>query len=380
MTDPLDRMEREIDSQVDFLPICLQSLRDQLRSVLPPSEAAAVERVHLVGCGDSYQAGLATTLAFGRWAGLPAEAHLALEFTGYRTPLLGAKDLVVPISNSGRVARTVEAAVMAKARGVPVLAITGDGDGHLARETGRALVTDAAEGVGVTPGTHSFLASLAGAWEIARHLAEVRHSAGPEEVAAVDNALDELPGLMKRLLEECRAWPEPVLALFEAGVPAHILGAGPAWAMALCAQMKLLESAALTALPFELEEWAHSGFFLATSNTPVMILVPPGESVARAKEIVKAPLALGAPLVVIAPAGEQSAWGSTAHHIELPADLSETLSPALIALPIQTLALALARRRAATPLGFDDARRREINFEQIFDSEVRGEPPRWKAP
>ncbi len=53
MTDPLDRMEREIDSQVDFLPSCLKSLRDQLKSVLPASEAAAVERVHLVGCGDS---------------------------------------------------------------------------------------------------------------------------------------------------------------------------------------------------------------------------------------------------------------------------------------------------------------------------------------
>lgn len=370
MTDALNQMEREIVAQPALADALGPAFRERLHDLIPSEAVAPIERVHLVGCGDSHQAGLATTLAFGQWAGLPAEAHQALEFTGYRAPLVGPRDLVIPISNSGRVARTVEAAVMARARGARVIAITGNPDGPLARECGDALITNTASSVGVTPGTHSFLASMIAAWSIAQHLSAASYPSG--------KGAGGLGPHLTHALDVARALPSSLLDLLDSGVPPHVLGAGPAHAIALYAQMKFLESAAVTAMPFELEEWAHAGFFLATERTPVLIFAPEGESLARARELVRAPLALGAPVIAFVPAGSESEWHGVHHVIPVPPNLPEALAPAALALPIQWLALGLARRRAATPLGFDDSARRDINFEQIFDSEIRREPPTWK--
>ena len=112
MSDPLDVMEREISAQSDLVVRCLASVAPQLDHLLPRDLSQRIKRVHLVGCGDSFQAGLAARLAFEQWGGLWTEAHMALEFNAHRSPRIGPGDLVVPISNSGKVARTVETAVM----------------------------------------------------------------------------------------------------------------------------------------------------------------------------------------------------------------------------------------------------------------------------
>src|SRR6266566_7119839 len=68
-------------------------------------------RVYLVGCGDSHYCGLATRHAFERWSGIPTEALESLEFSRYALESAASDALVVAVSNSGRVARTVECAI-----------------------------------------------------------------------------------------------------------------------------------------------------------------------------------------------------------------------------------------------------------------------------
>jgi glucosamine 6-phosphate synthetase-like amidotransferase/phosphosugar isomerase protein len=375
MGDPLDVMEREIEAQGAFVPICWRTVAEQLSSTLPASLARGIERVHLVGCGDSHQAGLAASFAFEAWADVGAEAHMALEFTSHHAAHLGPGDLVVPISNSGRVARTVEAAVMARGRGARVLAVTGRPDGRLAQESDAVIGTGGAQTVGLTPGTHSFVASLITVWGLAHHLAILRGRGESSAVRRAESDIGRMPALCDEMLGHCRAIPERVIALFSTSTPIQVLGAGPAWAIAQCAQMKFLEAAAVTALPFELEEWAHSGFFLTGPETSLVLLAPEGRSLFRAREIVRAAVAMGASVIAVVPDADDPAWGEAAHVIPIPGDVDEMMSPLLLALPVQMLALQVARRCGATPLGFDSDRRREINFEQIFDSEIRREPP-----
>src|SRR5919197_2840412 len=75
-------------------------------------------RIYLVGCGDSHYAGLATRFVFERWAGIPTEALESLEFSRYAVQSAPPDALVVAVSNSGRVARTVECVLAARARGI----------------------------------------------------------------------------------------------------------------------------------------------------------------------------------------------------------------------------------------------------------------------
>jgi hypothetical protein len=50
--------------------------------------------------------------------------------------------------------------------------------------------------------------------------------------------------------------------------------------------------------------------------------------------------------------------------IQLPSD--ELLSPLVTPIPLELVALRFAQRLGRTMLGFDDDRRRAINFRQIF--------------
>ncbi|HYW89323.1 MAG TPA: SIS domain-containing protein, partial [Chloroflexota bacterium] len=71
-------------------------------------------RIYLVGCGDSHYAGLATRFAFERWTGIPTEALESLEFSRYAVDGADHQALVIAVSNSGRVVRTVECARVAR--------------------------------------------------------------------------------------------------------------------------------------------------------------------------------------------------------------------------------------------------------------------------
>ena len=73
-----------------------------------PRDLAELQRVLLIGCGTSLNAGLVGEYAIEDFAGIPAEVEQAAEFR-YRNPIVGAKDLVLAISQSGETADTLAA-------------------------------------------------------------------------------------------------------------------------------------------------------------------------------------------------------------------------------------------------------------------------------
>ena len=126
-----------IEAQVPFIRqsphVVYEQVRDRLALKKPPS------RVYLVGCGDSWYCGMATRLAFEAWSGVPTEAMQALEFSRYSCAYAPKDALVVGISNSGRVSRTVEAVMMARARGIRTASGTSAPDSPIAQEADVAL-------------------------------------------------------------------------------------------------------------------------------------------------------------------------------------------------------------------------------------------------
>src|SRR5438132_6020248 len=96
-------------------------------------------RVYLVGCGDSHYCGLATRYAFERWSGIPTDALESLEFSRYALDSAPKDALVVAVSNSGRVTRTVECALFASQRGMASLGITYNPNSRLAQSASMVL-------------------------------------------------------------------------------------------------------------------------------------------------------------------------------------------------------------------------------------------------
>jgi len=108
--------------QIDTLP---QLLRD----IAGPFDASAratfdfelchsVKRIYLVGCGDSYHAPVGAELAFHQLTGVPTQAVSALTFGRYMAAFLPPTgpqtNLVIAVSVSGVVSRTIEALRLAR--------------------------------------------------------------------------------------------------------------------------------------------------------------------------------------------------------------------------------------------------------------------------
>ncbi|UCG25243.1 MAG: SIS domain-containing protein, partial [Chloroflexota bacterium] len=147
---------------------------------LAPAFAATIDRVFITGCGDSHHAGVAASLAFQQFSGLQfVSAMPAMRFARYQASFLpvpdGGRSLVIGISISGEVSRTVEALELAALGGAKTLAVTANPGGSLTRAAELTLLlspapaTDVPEGM-VLPGSSSYITSLLALFQIALRL------------------------------------------------------------------------------------------------------------------------------------------------------------------------------------------------------------------
>src|SRR5262245_4904432 len=115
----------------------LGRLEARAREVLSTAEILAVHRVVLTGCGDSYFAAVSAKWSFERLVGAPVEAVPSMTAGRYTLPTLAGQGagglLVVAISSSGEVARTVEAVRAARGVGARTLALTARPDSRVGR-------------------------------------------------------------------------------------------------------------------------------------------------------------------------------------------------------------------------------------------------------
>lgn len=328
-------------------------------------------RIYLVGCGDSHYCGLATRFAFERWTGIPTEALESLEFSRYAVDSAPSDALVIAVSNSGRVARTVECALYARQRGIASLGLTYAADSRLA-QTASMVLPWTYEDVGFGPGTLSYLASLVALYAVALRLGTESGRLASREVDAHLDALAATGDAIQRTIAECRPAAEELATLLDPGHALSIIGGGPNYGTALFGMAKFIEAAAFNAVGQELEEWAHEQYFCTGPGTHTLVIAPPGASVDRAREQLRAIRDVGGRAVAMCDPsdGDTTSLADTVLPVTTAPD--ELLSPMPNAISVELIALAFAQRLGRTMLGFDDKLRQEVNFRQIFDSTIPG--------
>ena len=326
-------------------------------------------RIYLVGCGDSYYAGLATRYAFERWTGVPTEALEALEFSRYAITAAPRDSLVVAVSNSGRVARTVECALFARQRGIPCIGLTYHPESRLA-QAARMVLPWRYEDVGFGPGTLSYLASLVTLYALALALGR---RAGRLDAADAGRWLTMITAAGDALADTIGANERAAVEVADRIVleaPLVLVGGGPNYGTALFGMAKFLEAARHNAVGQELEEWAHEQYFCTGPGSLTVVIAPPGASLDRAREQLQAVRDVGGRAAVLC-VPDDAATAALADWTLPIADLGdELLSPLVTAVPLELVALAFGRRLGRTMLGFDDETRRRVNFRQIFDSAI----------
>jgi sugar/nucleoside kinase (ribokinase family) len=363
----IEVMRREILMIPDVVSDVLDDPEGHVTALAKRLATRGVRHLWLTGCGDSAFAGLAAELAFQRHSGLTAHPVHALDLARYRVRALPTDSAVIAISFSGKVGRTIEAAVQARRAGHHVVGLTHAADSPLALACDEVLPVDVPT-LGFSPGTSTYVAMLCTMLRLAGALALLGGDTG-----ALIGKLGRLPGQVEATL---RATADA--AALAAGVlrPARwvaFLGAGPNEATARFGAAKLLEGPQRLGVATSIEEWAHEEYFVTAAGDPVVLVNPSGAAHNRGEEILSELRFMGARPVVISDRPMPGTAVPGELLLPLAAEVPEELSPVTACLPPALTAFHLARLAGKRSYNFPGEAAKTEHYQTIHRATV-GEP------
>ncbi|MFJ6863955.1 glutamine--fructose-6-phosphate transaminase (isomerizing) [Streptomyces termitum] len=316
---------------------------DEVR--IPAEVLREADKIVIVACGTAFHAGLIAKYAIEHWTRIPCEVELASEFR-YRDPILGARTLVVAISQSGETMDTLMALRHAREQGAKVLAVCNTNGSTIPRESDAVLYTHAGPEIAVAS-TKAFLTQLVACYLLALYLGQVRGTKWGDEVRAVVRELARIGEEVERVLETM----EPVRTLARSLADKDtilFLGRHVGHPVALEGALKLKELAYMHAEGFAAGELKHGPIALVEEDLPVVVVVPSpkGRSVLHDKIVsnIQEIRARGARTIVIAEEGDETVVPFADHLVRIPATPT-LLQPLVATVPLQVFACELATAR-----------------------------------
>ena len=316
---------------------------DELR--IDPAEFARIDKVFILAAGTSLHAGMAGKIAIEHWAGIPVEVEVASEFR-YRDPIVTDRTLVIAISQSGETIDTIAAADHARAQGAPVVAISNVVGSTLTRSADAVLYTRAGPEIAVAS-TKAFTTQIVACLVLALYLAQRKDRAFASEVSDVLARLDELPGLIRRVVEDDTAIRAAAERFKDVGYTMFI-GRHAGLPIAYEGALKLKEVSYLHAEAFPAGEMKHGPIALIEPGSLVVAVAHDGHVFSKMVSNIQEVRARGASVLAIGTENSRAALEAHADVvITVPDAPHELATPVLTVLPLQLYAYYVAVLRGA---------------------------------
>jgi glucosamine--fructose-6-phosphate aminotransferase (isomerizing) len=293
-----------------------------------------VDQIYLCGCGDSYHAAVGLEFAFDLWSGREVRAAPAMFMSRYLIPRLSSsseKTLVIGISASGEVSRTLEAINLANEVGAKTFAFTSNPESSLAKLAMACLAIPIPSFPG--PGLVSYLSSLLMGYSTSAILATAE---AREEICV---CMDELPSVLDAWLPSCLEMGKDFAEDYQIEAGCLFVAGGSLFGSALFAAAKVIESAGTYAWAQELEEWAHIEYFCNPAQMPTCFLTAGGRTSSREEEVFQAAKIIGRQIKISHWEGREN-WRSS---------VREALAPLGLWASSAALAARLAERLDEEP-------------------------------
>ncbi|MFC4681963.1 glutamine--fructose-6-phosphate transaminase (isomerizing) [Exiguobacterium aestuarii] len=293
------------------------------------------DRVYIVACGTSYNAGLVGKDILERIAGIPTEVHVSSEF-GYNMPLLSERPLFVFLSQSGETADSRAVLVEVKKRGYKALTMTNVPGSTLSREANETMLLHAGPEIAVAS-TKAYTAQIAVlailAYDIARATGKELPFDLMPELARVATIMDSIMA-QKELFEDLAE------RYLKTTPNTFFIGRGLDASVCLEGALKVKEISYIQAEGYPGGELKHGSIALIEDGTPVIALISQPKTNLNIRGNVKEVVARGANACIISMQGvEHENDDFILPHVE------PLLAPLINVLPVQLMAYyaALAR-------------------------------------
>jgi len=296
------------------------------------------ERIVIIGCGTSWHAALIGEYIMEEYAQVSVEVEYASEFR-YRKPVLGNKDVVIVISQSGETADTLAALHLAKAKGALVLGICNVVGSTLSRETDAGVYTHAGIEIGVAS-TKAFTAQVTVLTMFALKLAKARGTIPTEEYQALVKELADVPAKQKQILTDYSNI-KTIAAQYKDAINALYLGRGYLFPVALEGALKLKEISYVHAEGYAAGEMKHGPIALVDNNLPVVVVAPHDDYYEKIVSNIQEVKARKGNVIAIVSYGDKGLKELASDVIEIPRS-HPAVAPLLSVLPLQLLAYQIA--------------------------------------
>lgn len=261
-------MLKEIMEQPQVVTDCLGGRLERGRVALPDLDPLPVpERLRIVACGTSYNAGLWCRGLMENVAGIPTEVEIASEFR-YRDPLLTPGDTVLVISQSGETLDSLSALRLAKEKGCRTLGLCNVLGSSISREADAVLYTQAGPEISVAS-TKAMCSQMLVLTLMAAYYANRQGKAVDPSLL---QALPELSATLERTLPGMRETAKRLARKYAAARSFFYLGRDQAYPLALEGALKLKELAYIHAEGYAAGEMKHGPIALIDPDFPTFAL------------------------------------------------------------------------------------------------------------
>ncbi|MBX8936511.1 glutamine--fructose-6-phosphate transaminase (isomerizing) [Enterococcus gilvus] len=267
-------MLKEIDEQPATMRRIISEYTDETGTVVIEDELLQSlldsDRIYIVACGTSNNAGWASKQIIEGLANIPVEIHLSSEF-GYNMPLLSEKPFFIYLTQSGETADSRQVLVKTNKLGHPSLTVTNVAGSTLSREASYTMLLHAGPEIAVAS-TKAYTAQIAALTVLAKAVGKAKGVVAAKEfdltkeLGIAANAMDVMIA-EKAMIEEIA---EEYLATTR---NAFYIGRSEDYYVSMEVALKLKEISYIQAEGFAAGELKHGTIALVEEGTPVIGII-----------------------------------------------------------------------------------------------------------
>ena len=300
-----------------------------------------INKIFITACGTAAYAGMVGKILIEKLARIPVELSLGSEFR-YSDPIVGKKDIVLAISQSGETADTLAAMEEGRKRGAVLWCIVNAigsqamriADGYISMQTGPEI--------GVAS-TKAYTAPLVDLYMLAILLGAMRGEVGDKQSFELTEDLRRIPELVGRCLDREQQIVPIAKTLVEVN-HALYLGRGINMPTAFEGALKLKEISYIHAEGYPAGEMKHGPIALIDKDMPVVVIAPKDPWYEKMFSQIEQAKARGGRVIAIATDGDKLIPPVADQVIWVP-ETPWMLSPVTTVIPLQLLAYHIAALR-----------------------------------
>jgi glucosamine--fructose-6-phosphate aminotransferase (isomerizing) len=299
-----------------------------------------IEKIIIVSCGTSYNAGLVGEYMLEEYAGVPVEVEYASEFR-YRKPLLNKKTAVIAISQSGETADTLAAIREVQNKGAMTLGIINAVSSTIARETDAGVYNHAGPEIGVAS-TKAFTSQLSILALLALFLGRQRDMSMVTG-KRIATEINKIPKMIENILKQSKEIKK-IAKKYVKYQNFLYLGRKYNFPIALEGALKIKEIAYIHAEGYPSGEMKHGPIALIDKNFTSIFICPKDSVYEKNLSGIQEIKARGGKIIAVATEGDGVIKKLADDVIYIPKTL-EMLTPLLSVVPLQLFAYYIGAQK-----------------------------------